>query len=439
MSLCVHEMTGKIKAELGETIMRKTSLITLAILLGVFALTCSQKPIEPANRTGPEVPIKYTITQADKDLAGSANNFGFKLFKAINEDGYQDSSLFISPLSVSMALGMAYNGAGGETREAIGRTLELPDLPLEEINASYKNLISFLMSLDPDVVFQIANSNWIRKGFPVKQEFLDLNRDYFNAVVRELDFNDPQAADIINAWVEEKTNGKIKDIIQPPIDPLIIMYLINAIYFKGAWTYEFDPENTEDRPFYLANGTTIDCPTMTIKAKFGYYYDDDVMVVDLPYGNDKFSMTIFLPPYQTDINTLIADFTRDNFDSWCANLSRDSINLFMPKFKLERAYGLKNIIKSLGMEVAFYPETADFTNINEIADLYISDVKHKTFVEVNEEGTEAAAVTVVTMSTTSVGPEQEIFVYVDRPFLFVIRDNVSNSILFMGKIMEPEA
>ncbi|MFH2034958.1 MAG: serpin family protein [Candidatus Zixiibacteriota bacterium] len=400
-------------------------LISLACLL-IFS--CSDKSTNSSSDI-------RELTPEELKLAGSGNSFGFKIFNEVNQfENNEDTSIFISPISISMALGMAYNGAAGETRTAIQDVLDLNGLTLEEINISYKSLIQFLTGLDSKVIFEAANSNWIRTGFPVKQNFTDLNKTYFNAEVNILDF-DEAACSRMNAWCDEKTHGKITQIINPPISDMAMLILINAIYFKGDWTYQFDPDETEERPFYLADGSTANHFQMSQKADFPYYEDSTIQVIDLPYGNEHFSMTIFLPAYGTDINQFISEFNQDLFEDLIGNLNVMEVNLFMPKFKLESGYKLNDILTTLGMGIAFSPVGADFSNISDIF-LFISQVIHKTFIEVDEEGTEAAAVTAVIFETTSL--PDNIYMTINRPFVFVIRDNISNSMLFMGKIVCPK-
>ncbi|MFC1951064.1 serpin family protein [Chloroflexota bacterium] len=375
------------------------------------------------------------LTIGEQQLVESGNTFGFELLKeVVDQEG--DKNIFISPLSVSMALGMTLNGADGDTYEAMQQTLELAGLTEEQINQSYESLIELLRGLDPDVAFQIANSIWYRQEFAVNQPFLDTCQDYFDAVVEGLDFDDPAAANTINAWVDENTNGKIEEIVEPPIDPLTVMFLINAIYFKGTWKYEFDEGNTQSEPFYLHNDSEVQCQMMQQQATLDYYENDDFQAVDLPYGNGKYSMTVLLPDADKDIDELIAELNDESWNEWTGNLSEEEVALYLPRFALEYEIKLNDVLKAMGMEVAF-SGAADFTKINSSGGLYIEEVKHKTFVEVNEEGTEAAAVTSVEIRLSSVPDYTEMIV--NRPFIFVIRENHSGSILFAGKIINPTA
>jgi len=412
-----------------ENIMKRfrNLAILLVFISGLIYNYCSENPVGPG--TG-DPGLPRALTKSETDLISSDNKFGFKLFKEIvNYD--RDKNVFISPLSVGLALGMTYNGAGGTTREAMHATLELQDLTLEEVNEAYQSLMELLLNLDPKVLFQIANSIWYRQDFSVEQEFIDLNKTFFNAEVTSMDFSAPGAVDIINGWISDNTNGKIKEMIDR-IDPLTVMFLINALYFKGTWTYEFDPEDTKDDLFHLADGTQKPCKMMTQEASFYYYRNENFRAIDLPYGVGDFSMTVFLPEIGVSVDDVISSFNQENWDQWINSLAQDNGRLYFPKFKLEYKLKMNDVLKALGMEIAF-SGGADFSGINPNAALYISRVLHNTFVDVNEEGTEAAAVTVVEIKESSAGLDMRI----NRPFVFVIREKYSGTILFMGKIVEP--
>lgn len=418
--------------------MKRILIFSIFGILLLCQLSCSNTSTNP-NDPSQNPPIDPSdpgdLTSADKELAKSGNKFGLKLFREIvaNEP---DINIFISPLSVSMALGMTYNGAKGETKTAIQETLELHGLTLEEVNGSYKNLINILSNLDPKVLFEIANSIWYREGIAVKDEFLNLNQTYFNAEVEDLDFGDDASCDIINGWVDEKTHGKINEILKPPIDPLAIMFLINAIYFKGDWTIQFDPEDTKENSFQLMDGSSDKCNMMAMQDTLSYFENEIFQAIDLLYGDGDYSMTVFLPKAENgeDVNTLSARLTEDNLESWLGSFTEVEVLLYMPKFEVEYEIKLNDALKALGMEIAFTPGLADFTNIANM-ELYISQVRHKTYIKVDEEGTEAAAVTIVEIFTTSL-PEFPTM-NINHPFLFLIREHNSNSILFMGKITNP--
>ncbi|HEX7400865.1 MAG TPA: serpin family protein [candidate division Zixibacteria bacterium] len=405
--------------------------IILVPFITIIFLYCSKCPTKTVENTP-----SLDLSAAEKSLLKSDNKFGFKLFQEVVKEE-KDKNVFISPLSVSMALGMTYNGANGNTQEAMKNTLELNGLTLQEVNESYQHLIKLFSELDPNVLFQIANSIWYRQGWTFEEEFIQLNKTYFNALVSGLNFDDPHSADVINAWVNENTKGKITEIIIPPIDPSMVMFLINAIYFKGTWTYQFDKSATREWPFLLPDNSTKPCQMMGLESEFPYYENDDFQAVNLPYGKGDYSMIVFLPKWGENVDSLIAKLSQENFDLWLSEFHSDSGKVCLPKFTLEYGLKLNDALKALGMSVAFDPGQADFSRMFQGKGLFISDVKHKTFVEVNEEGTEAAAVTSVGIAMSALPPPLPFEIVMDRPFVFLIRENLSGAILFMGKIVEP--
>jgi serpin B len=407
---------------------RRFSLVTLLVAAGA----CGEGLLQPI------VDLPRQLTVAEEKLVEADNRFAFKLFRQVNTDEEDGANVFVSPLSVGMALGMTYNGAAGTTRDAMQQTLELQGLTLQEVNESYQSLIRLLVDLDPRVDMLIANSIWYRQGIQVVPAFIDLNRQYFDAEVTALDFNDPAAANVINQWVDSKTRGRIDRIIDPPIPVDMIMYLINAIYFKGDWTSQFDKDLTRNAPFTLATGSQTSVPTMASGAKIPIrtFGDNDVLVADLPYGGRAYSMTLVVPHEASQIVELSQTLTGDRWSAWIGALQDDSIDVYMPKFTVEYEVTLNDVLKALGMAIAFSEMDADFTNLYAGPQrAYISEVKHKTFVEVNEEGTTAAAVTSVGVGVTSI-PQ---VVRVDRPFIFAIRERLSGTIVFMGRMMDPGA
>jgi serine protease inhibitor len=383
---------------------------------------------------GPIEGLPRELSIAEGQLIEADNRFAFKLFREISrQEG--DSNIFISPLSAAMALGMTYNGAAGSTQVAMQEVLELQGMGLQEVNESYRSLIDLLRNLDPRVEFLLANSIWYRQGYPIEQEFLDLNREYFDAEVAALDFSSPAAPGTINAWVRENTANRIDSIVVGPISPLTVMYLINAIYFKGDWVYQFDRNLTMSAPFMLKDGSETLVPMMSHggKVEIGINWADGVVLGDIAYGGGAYSMTVLLPTTASDIDSLVTRLTQENWDRWIAGLGSTEIEVQLPKFTLEYAITLNDVLTALGMGIAFDPGRADFSRMYAGGGVYIDSVVQKTFVDVNEEGTEAAAVTSVVVGRSSAGTS---FV-VDRPFLFVIRERYSGAIMFMGKILDP--
>jgi serine protease inhibitor len=407
-------------------IVKNNRCLVLLILFGILLVSCDRNPSEPGNEDIRD------LTPVEKNIVESDNIFGLKLFQTLINDE-KDKNVFISPLSIAMALGMTLNGADGETKQAMQQTLEVAGLTDEQINSSYKSLIELLTGMDPKVQFQIANSIWYSSSFAVEQPFIDVNQQYFNSEVRALDFMDPLSVNVINSWVSDNTQNKIDKIIDQ-INPMTIMFLINAIYFKGIWTYQFNEENTVNSPFYLTDSTEKTCPLMKVAGTFNYYSNDKLKAVDLPYGDKNFSMTVILPKSGIEVENLIGELSQINWNNWIGQLSESEGEIYLPRFKLEYKKSLVEILAQLGMGIAFTSQ-ADFTRINSAGNLFISEVKHKSFVEVNEEGTEAAAITSVEITFTAVGSG---FVFrANRPFIFVIREKNSGTILFIGKIVDP--
>ena len=375
--------------------------------------------------------INGSLSQNELKIVSASESFGFKLFHELAK-AQNDSNIFISPLSVSMALGMTLNGAVGETKQAMQITLDLGNLSDQEINESFKNIIASLSQLDERAFFQLANSIWYRNNFEVEQKFIEVNQNYFNAVVRPLDFSLAASLDVINGWVKDNTNGKIEKILDK-ISPLEVMFLINAIYFKGIWTNEFNKEFTKDDVFHSINDTEIPMKLMGQTNDLRVLQTDDFKAVDLPYGKGLYSMSIFLPDSDISIDSFISQLG-DRWDTWSRSFTKAEGTILLPKFKVEYEKSLKKVLSSMGMDIAF-TAAANFERINKDGGLFISRVKHKTFVEVDEEGTEAAAATVVGIARESAG---SFFVMrVDRPFVFVIWEHTTNTILFLGQIVNP--
>ncbi|MCX6828860.1 MAG: serpin family protein [candidate division Zixibacteria bacterium] len=363
-------------------------------------------------------------------------NFSFNFISEITKGDF-GKNIFVSPLSAMLALAMTYNGASGETRTAMEKVLAFEGLDRAATNKSIQDLTSSMKDSDPTVQLSIANSIWARAGLKFRQDFFDLVRKTYDAELRPL-----TDAPAINNWVSEKTNDKIKEIVQE-VKPDDIMFLINAIYFKGMWKYKFDRANTAERDFYLLNKGSKKIPMMSQEGEFQYYEDGDFQGIRLPYGNDRLAMYIFLPSGDTDFRAFVNDLSAEKWQDWLSRLYLREGEIILPRFKLEYGKNLNDILKLMGMGVAFDPDRADFSamyNISSEERVFISEVLQKTFVEVNEEGTEAAAVTSVRMEMTSAyGDESQKFrMVVDRPFFCAIRDDRTGAILFTGIIVNPE-
>ena len=414
--------------------MRTTKHIVLLVILlvPVYLLGCELVGSEE-NPGDVRTPTSVrALTVSENAIVDADHRFGLNLFRALSEDDAEEN-VFVSPLSISMALGMTLNGASGETYEAMKETLELNGLSEQEINESYQSLIELLQGIDPKVVFEIANSIWYRQGFDVEPDFVDVNESYFNAAVEALDFGSPEALGTINGWVDEKTHGKIEKILDR-IDPSHVMFLINAIYFNGTWTYEFDEDETRERPFTGLDGSPSNVPMMAQQGDLPYFETDAFQAVDLPYGDSLYSMAVILPREGEDVDALISGLDEETWDDWMGRFDTRDVTLQLPRFELEYEKTLNDVLSALGMEIAF-GGAADFSRIRRGGGLWIDYVKHKSFVEVNEEGTEAAAATVVAIIECAGCGGGSVSMTVDRPFIFSIRERSTGAILFIGKVV----
>lgn len=394
------------------------------LAIGLLAATgCSQDIDDPV--------FDYNLKSAK--VIETNNDFGLNLLREVlsNEDA---ANIMISPTSVSIALGMAYNGAETTTRDAFEQVLNYEELTRDEVNEITKELISVLVTNVKGNLLEIANSMWYHDEFPVNQEFIDLNTTYYDAEVRDLNFRSMDAVKAINDWVSVKTHDKIDKIIEA-IDPEMMMILINALYFNCLWEVEFDPDKTSKYDFYTAEEQLFDrVDMMTVESAFNASSTDDFSAVELPYKNNKFSMYLFLPKGEITVDALIEQLDGETWNNWLEGFSGfDEFTVTMPKFKFDYERSMREDLMHMGLDIAFTNE-ADFSGISPI-DLLISDVIHKTYIDVNEEGTEAAAVTAIVFETTSIGPMTSITL--DHPFLYAITENSSKSILFIGKVSEP--
>ncbi len=424
----------------------KTTILVLCAASILLATSCTSSS-QPDN--GSNTPLR-ALSADEQQIASASNSFGLNLFKqaARFEAG---KNMFVAPLSYAMALGMTYNGANGATRDSMAKALELQGMNLQAANAAYQTLIALLLSTDNNVEFRIANSIWYNQRFTVEQPFLSLARQYFDAEVRATNFADASAKDVVNAWVEQKTNGKIKNLIQSPFDPNVdLMTLINAIYFNGSWKYRFESSDTKSelfQPDFGLKRAALPCTMMNITkpADFGVSGNADFQAFDIPYGNGQFSMTILLPQGKT-LGEAIANLTPAAWNQLTSRFVTSASLLALPKFKLETRYEespkQQRELHALGMGIAFDGQKADFTNLYQRASLggenaYIGKVIHQTFVQVDERGTEAAAATAgqVAGPTSIIANPKTL--RVDRPFAFFIREKNSQTILFAGTMYVP--
>ena len=359
------------------------------------------------------------------------NEFALKIFRKMAVSS-SDSNFVISPLSISIALGMAWNGAAAETKAEMTTLLGMNEMPDSLVNQYYEVMQKSLPEVDSSTAVKIANSLWYTKDFKVKPSYLKVNQDYFDAEIRSIDFKQSWAKDTINAWVDAKTNHLIPEIVKSTQNQ--VMYLINAVYFKGAWALPFKPDQTLKTNFTKQTGGTTQVNMMSMLDTLRYGETATAQYLDLAYGNGAYSMTLVLPNAGYTTSSVLSDLTPEILNATVESLTTRQVQVYMPRFKVECDFDLVPTLKSLGMKLAF----TDLANFSGISDqgLKISDVKHKTYVEVTEKGTTAAAVTSIGIVTSSM-PNYPIF-NANRPFLFFIRENGSKVILFAGKIATVE-
>jgi serine protease inhibitor len=407
-------------------------LIAPVLVVGSALAACAGRTTEPGPSARPAAltALPRTLTTAERGVLDAANAYSFALWRTIN-DASRDSNVFVSPLSASFALGMTMNGANGQTYDEMRSALRFGGASLASIDSGYRSLIGLLTSLDPSTTMQIANAIFYRTDFPFNQSFLNDASTYFDAQVKAQDFKDvPGTLSAVNGWVSGKTHDRIPKVLDS-VDPSMVMYLLNAIYFKGTWRDRFDPTQTRDAPFHSVAGDQTG-RLMRREALIDYAETSAFQAADLAYGDSAFTMTVLLPKSENSVESVAASLTPETWQSLGASFHPRQVELYLPKVTLSWKRGLIPDMKALGMRAAF-ADGADFTRMSSRGrELFISLLQQNTFVSIDEEGTEAAAVTTVGVQLTSapvVTPMR-----VDRPFIFVIRERLSGTVLFMGKI-----
>lgn len=431
---------GENKKDRGlRTRAKKTILFIFAILAVLGVLLCATSCCNIADlfrKTPKETEANRQSDKmaenVDQNLVSINTDFALKIFKELsNED--ESTNVFISPISISITAAMAYNGAKNLTQQEIAGAMEFTNYNIDELNSAFKILLSSMTDIDEMVQLYTGNSIWCRRDFDIKKNFTSLVENYYNASLYNEDFNNPATADKMNNWVSEATDGKITRIVDSATLRNVVMYLVNAIYFKGQWKDKFKAENTEEDDFFLIDNNVKKVQMMSASEKYKYYEGDDFQMIRMPYGRDKAAMYVFLPKEGVDVNDYINTLSHDLLNKYISEAISTEVSLKFPKFNIE--YGTKSLIeplKKLGMINAFSAEKADFTSIAPL--MFISRIEHKAIIEVNEEGTVAAAASSFGMGATAVRPVEFI---VNRPFLLLIRDDRTGNLLFMGKILEP--
>ncbi|MBW3004564.1 serpin family protein [Candidatus Woesearchaeota archaeon] len=404
----------------------KHKIIVPLLILSMLLLGCA-----------PDIEIPTTddtgaTPEGVAELVKANNQFGLDIYSKVSQE---PGNVFISPWSLASALSMTYEGARGQTADEMKTVMHLPDAEVR--HSSFARLFNDINKKDKNYQLYTANALWAQESYNFLPEFLNTVEQYYAGKATNVDFagNTEQARKTINTWVEDYTNNKIKDLFPPnSLTPLTRLVLTNAIYFKGTWANQFDKSATHDADFRISPDKTIQVPMMSLNEEdFNYFEDDKLQVLEMPYEGEELSMLVLLPK-DADLKSLESTITADKLSEWNKNLRETSMDVYMPKFTFETKYILNDNLKALGMPLAF-SEDADFSGMNGKKELFIGIVVHQAFVEVNEEGTEAAAATGVGMMMAAM-PMTKTF-RADHPFIFLIQERDSGNILFLGRVVDP--
>ncbi|TDB69176.1 serpin family protein [Arundinibacter roseus] len=380
-------------------------------------------------------PPTGTPVEIAPQIAGRTNEFAFDFFKNVKNTQPAEDNVFVSPLSLHMALGMLLHGAEGETAEQINQTLKMAGVSEADLRTAYQALLKGLPKADSRVNLGLANSMWYRNTFAVQNDFQNVLRESFDAEVTSLDFNSPSAKDKINQWASDKTYGKIPQVIEK-IEPEHVLFLLNALYFKGDWKYQFDASKTGDAMFRLANDQEKSVKMMRLKEDFRVAQRPGYSAIELPYSTGQFALTLLIPNEDATANDVIQNLSATAWDELQKTyLQKANVEVGLPRFTLDYEINLNSTLQAMGMTKAF-SSAAELGKINPSAPLAVSFVKQNTFLGIDEKGTEAAAVTTIGVELTSAPINPYIC---DRPFVMILSEKTSNTILFMGRIMNPES
>lgn len=402
-----------------------TATVTAAALI-VGTVGCRNNNSSPS-------PGQSTVgaLRVSTKFAGQTNDFAFDFFKKVYAEEAKTENAFVSPLSLHIALGMLMNGANGQTQTEIQKTLKLDAQTLSEANDTYANLMTNLPGVDPNVKLSIANSIWYRNGFAVETSFQEVLRKTFQADITGLDFNSPTAKDQINKWASDKTSGKIPTVISE-VKPEHVMFLLNALYFKGDWKTKFDTKQTYDTDFKLLSGQTKSVKMMRLDVPLRRAFRPSYTAFELPYSQGNYVMTVLLPNENSSLDAMMNTLSGTEWTSLQQGMAEGKIDIGLPRFGMKYSIKLNSILSGMGMPTAF-SNAADLSGISKGKQLYVDFVKQDTYVAVDESGTEAAAVTSIGVGVTSAGMS-----YIcNRPFAFVIHEKTTGTVLFMGKIVNP--
>ena len=407
----------------------KNPVLIIVYLLAFAGLSSCSKD----NGREPDLtPENLQLTAKSSEVIAYNNEFGVELFTKVATE--ENKNLMLSPLSASAALTMLLNGCAGDTYDQLKGTLKYSEtMSISEINEVYKSLVTQLLEVDPKVKLSLANAIFYRNGFSVKSPFLSTMDTDFNAEIAGLDFSLPSALTTINKWASDNTNGKIPKVLNE-ISPDAVMFIMNALYFKGDWSYQFDKDLTADRAFHTSSSNTVQVRTMKGEIGSRVTSGTGYSAIEMPYGQTNFTMVVIVP--EGTLNDFYPSFTAEKWNTITSGLDAQTdfgkMTVYMPKYKFSYEKYLNDQLQSMGMLDAFNPDLADLSGIAD-ASIFVSFVKQNTFVEVDEEGTEAAAVTTIGIELTSMPPQTREFV-IDKPFVFTIRERTTNTLLFIGQV-----
>jgi serpin B len=417
---------------------------TILLLTGVVSMGCNSFAAKPT---------ETNLSDNARLAAGGNNCFALQLYQKLQGE---KGNLFFSPYSISTALAMTYAGARGRTQEQMAQALCFPTskevvqklaegrepLSPEDFARAFSEIVKDLNARGGKGTYElrVANALWGQQDFEFLSSFAKLVEDQYGGHLERVNFVKAaeKARRTINAWVEKQTNGKIKDLISPGLlDSMTRLVLTNAVYFKGTWANQFKKDETRDEPFTLLDGGKVQVPMMNQKARFGYGETDALQMLEMPYVGQELSMVVLLPREPAGVSDLEKALTAENVSKWLNGVRRQEVIVAMPRFKMTHKFNMGAVLQAMGMTDAFSPQ-ADFSGMTGRRDLFISAVVHQAYVDVNEEGTEAAAATGVTMKLTAIAPGKVPIFRADHPFLFLIRDIRSGTILFLGRTMNPK-
>ncbi|MFH1256177.1 MAG: serpin family protein [Candidatus Diapherotrites archaeon] len=410
-----------------------TAIAAIALLLFLAGCPQPEPVVPPADDAGATV-------QGVQSVANANNQFSFELYSRLKGSG---GNVFFSPYSISVALAMTFEGAKGQTAEEMQAVMHFPEDSAVR-QSSFAKIYNQINKSDKQYKLYTANALWAQQDYRFLEEYFNTVKNYYGGESTNLDFANEteQSRQTINSWVEGKTNSKIKDLLPAgSISPLTRLVLTNAIYFKGEWLKQFDKANTKEDDFRLSPGNTVKTQMMSLtgkEAEFNYAENDLMQVLELPYKGEELSMIILLPN-NDNLNAAEESLTAEKLAEWKKDSRKQRVDVFIPKFTFTKEFGLADTLKQMGMPTAFIAGSADFSGMDGTNQLFISAVIHKAFVEVNEEGTEAAAATGIAVSGAMANPNPIPIFRADHPFIFLIQEKQTGTILFLGRVSDPSA